>query len=367
MQKKLIALAVAAAAAAPAFAQSNVTIYGLVDMGVAYRSDNVVNGVGSKTSIDSGIANGNRLGFRGTEDLGNGLKAGFVLEQGFFVDQGTGRGDGAMSRQSYLSLAGGFGTVLAGRVYAFQDSLKFAIDPFGNGTVGQVGNVYAGEVRLNNTVAYVSPDFSGFSVKLAYSTEIGDNQSGGSGAFMGSGLGTTNENTANAGDVTVFAINPMYVNGPLTLGLNYHVAEAQDVPAASARELTNYDLAAAYDFGVVKVSALFGNRTIDAAGVEVNDRDQWMIGLTAPVGANGKVLASWTEAEDDRLGGAEARQWALGYTHALSKRTGLYAVYADIKNDDGSAGQTLGATVGDASNGGEGYQEGFQVGLRHSF
>ncbi|MBV2204918.1 MAG: porin [Pseudomonas sp.] len=367
MQKKLIALAIAGLVSAPAFAQSNVTIYGLVDMGVAYRSDNVAAGVGSKTSIDSGIANGNRLGFRGTEDLGNGLKAGFVLEQGFYVDQGTGRGDGMVSRQSYLSLGGGFGTVLAGRVYTFQDQLRGTFDPFGNGTVGQIGNVYAAEVRLNNTVAYVSPNFSGFTVKAAYSTEMGDNQSGASGAFMGSGSGTTNEALENYGDTTVFAISPMYQNGPLTLALNYHQAEAQDVAPVDKYELTNWDIGASYDFGVAKLAAMYGNREADDNVGTYMDRDQWMVGVTVPVGAAGAVLASWTQAEDDKLGGAEARQWALGYTHALSKRTGLYAVYADIKNDAGNAGAKLNAAVGDASNGGEGYQEGFQVGLRHSF
>lgn len=364
MQKKLIALAVAGLVSAPAFAQSNVTIYGLVDMGVAYRSDNAAAGVGSKTSIDSGIANGNRLGFRGTEDLGNGLKAGFVLEQGFYVDQGTGRGDGMVSRQSYLSLGGGFGTVLAGRVYTFQDQLRGTFDPFGNGTVGQVGNVYAAEVRLNNTVAYVSPNFSGFTVKAAYSTEMGDNQIGASGAYMGSGAGTTNENRGNDGDTTVFAISPMYQNGPLTVALNYHQAEEKDI---TDYELKNWDLGASYDFGVAKLAAMYGNRQAEALGVDTMDRDQWMVGVTVPVGAAGAVLASWTQAEDDELGGAEARQWALGYTHALSKRTGLYAVYADIKNDAGNTGVKLNAAVGDASNVGEGYQEGFQVGLRHSF
>ena len=364
MQKKLIALAVAGLVSAPAFAQSNVTIYGLVDMGVAYRSDNIVDGIGSKTAVDSGIANGNRLGFRGTEDLGNGLKAGFVLEQGFYVDQGTGRSDGAFSRQSYLTLGGGFGTFVAGRVYTFQDQLRGTFDPFGNGTVGQVGNVYAAEVRLNNTIAYISPDFSGFSVKAAYSTQMGANQSGGTGGFMGSAAGVTNENVDNFGDVKVFAINPMYVNGPLTVAVNYHQAKEKDI---TDLKLKNWDLGASYDFGVVKLSGMYGNRQAEALGVDVMDRDQWMIGLTAPVGAAGKVLVSYVSAEDDELGGADARQWAIGYNHALSKRTGLYAVYADIKNDDGSAGQTLNASVGDASNGGEGYQQGFQVGVRHTF
>lgn len=359
MQKKLIALAVAGLVSAPAFAQSNVTIYGLVDVGATYRSDNANSAIGSKTSIDSGQANGNRLGFRGTEDLGNGLKAGFVLEQGFYVDQGTGRGDGAFSRQAFVTLGGSFGTVALGRQYTFQDNMKGAFDPFGNGTVGQIGNTYAADARYNNMLAYVSPSFSGLTVKLGYSNAAGNNQSGGTTTpSVGSGAGSTNEALGNVGDVRAYMINPIYNNGPLAVGLSYMQKEANDVP--NSAETKAWDLGVSYDFGVVKVSAMLGNTDTDNG----QDRDQYMIGLTAPVGKAGAVLASYNYAEDKSVAGdPNARQWALGYTHSLSKRTGLYAVYADISNKDGG----LGAAVGDASNGGEGYQEGFQLGLRHSF
>ncbi len=358
MQKKLIALAVAGLVSAPAFAQSNVTVYGLVDVGVAYRSDNVASGVGSKTSVDSGQANGNRLGFRGTEDLGNGLKAGFVLEQGFFVDQGTGRGDGAFSRQSFLSLAGGFGTVALGRMYTFQDNLKGAYDPFGNGTVGQAGNVYDADARYNNMVAYVSPSFSGLSVKLGYSNATGNNGSSAQSPATAGSTAATNEALENDGDVRAYMVAPTYTNGPLSVTLSYMQKKAHGITPNPKTKA--WDVAASYDFGMVKVAGMIGNNDVDNG----QDRDQYMLGLTAPVGKAGAVLASYTYAENTAVAGdPNARQWALGYTHAMSKRTGLYAVYADIKNDDGG----LGSQVGDASNGGQGYQEGFQVGVRHSF
>jgi predicted porin len=358
MQKKLIALAVAGLVSAPAFAQSNVTIYGLVDVGVTYRSDNATAGVGSKTSIDSGQANGNRLGFRGTEDLGNGLKAGFVLEQGFFVDQGTGRGDGAFSRQSYVSLGGGFGTVALGRQYTFQDNLKGMFDPFGNGTIGQVGNTYSADARYNNMVAYVSPSFSGLTVKLGYSNATGNNGSSAGNPATAGSTSATNEAPGNVGDVRAYMISPVYNNGPLAIGLSYMEKEANDVPGSA--ETKAWDVALSYNFGMVKLSGMIGNTDTDGG----QDRDQYMVGLTAPVGSAGAVLASYNYAENNNAAGdPNARQWALGYTHSLSKRTGLYAVYADISNKDGG----LGASLGDASNGGQGYQEGFQLGVRHSF
>ena len=343
MQKKLIALAVAGLVSAPAFAQSNVTIYGVVDMGVSYRSDNIVDGVGSRTAIDSGMQSGNRLGFKGTEDLGNGLKAGFVLEQGFFVDNGQSRNDGNWSRQSFLSLSGGFGTVALGRMYSPQYNLLASVDPFGTGTVGQANNLYANETRLSNAAAYVSPSFSGLNVTVAYSTQAN---------------GTLQEAADNTGDVQVWAISPVYQNGPLMVGLNYHQMQANDVTPDPKTKV--WDIGGSYDFGVAKLAAIYGNRDTDNG----NEGDYWMIGVSAPVGAAGKVMASYNSASID-VGAAddqEARQWAVGYEHSLSKRTNLYAAYADIKNEDGATFST-----GDASNGGLGYQEGLSVGVRHKF
>ena len=345
MQKKLIALAVAGLVSAPAFAQSNVTIYGLVDMGFSYRGDNFVDGVGSQTRIDSGIANGSRLGFRGTEDLGNGLKAGFVLEQGLFADRGVSAQDGrTFGRQSYVSLGGGFGEVRVGRQYTPQNMIHGAYDPFGDGTVGKVSNVYAQTAngRLDNSVAYISPSFSGLNVLVAYSTQA-----------------EGQENVDNDGDLQVWAISPMYSNGPLSLAANYHKVDEK----SGTYENKVWDLAAAYDFGVAKVSAMYGNSEWDEVGGS-EEADYWSVGLTVPVGAAGKVLASYTSAKyDDSVDSAKANQWALGYTHNLSKRTDVYAVYADIDNKD----DVLIATSGDATNGGDGYQKGFNVGVRHRF
>jgi predicted porin len=342
MQKKLIALAVAGLVAAPAMAQSNVTIYGLVDVGVSYRSDNIAPGVGSKFSVDSGIQSGNRLGFKGTEDLGSGLKAGFVLETGFGIEQPEFRnGSPLFGRQAFVTLSGGFGTLAVGRLYTTQFNLLVAVDPFGFGTVGQMNNIYPVDPRADNVVAYISPNFSGLTVTAGYVNHA-----------------SGPETLGNDNDVRVYALSPVYQNGPLMIGLNYNKVVPQ---AAGAPDLNVWDLAGSYNFGVAKVAAAYGKREVN----RTDDRNSWMLGVTVPVSAAGKVLASYNYTKLDRAGTAndpKATQWAVGYEHSLSKRTNLYVAYADISNKKGVL-----ASVGDSSNGGAGYQSGFNLGIRHTF
>lgn len=342
MQKKLIALAVAGLVAAPAMAQSNVTIYGLVDVGVSHRSNNIDPRVGSKFSVDSGIQSGNRLGFRGTEDLGNGLKAGFVLESGFGVEEPgfrNGPANGPFNRQAFVTLSGGFGTLAVGRVNTPQSNLLSAVDPFGSGTVGEMNNIYQTDGRVDNTIAYISPDFSGLTVTAAY---------------VNNRSGAETPNTY----IRVYALSPVYKNGPVLVGLNYHKIDPQTTGATS---LNVWDLAGSYDFGVAKVAAAYGKREVNPT----NDRTSWMLGVTVPVSGMGRVLASYNYGKTDVKGTSndpKSTQWALGYEHDLSKRTNLYVAYADISNKKGAT-----ASVGDASNGGAGYQSGFNVGIRHKF
>ncbi|HOI51319.1 MAG TPA: porin, partial [Azonexus sp.] len=136
MQKKIIALAVAGLASTAAFAQSNVQIYGVVDVGYNRSSSSDTGALKSRNALDSGLQSGSRIGFRGTEDLGNGLKASFVLEYGITAD--TGAGLSGPARQSFLALSNSYGTVAAGRQYTPQYELVSKVDPFGAGTVGDV-------------------------------------------------------------------------------------------------------------------------------------------------------------------------------------------------------------------------------------
>ncbi len=358
MQKKLIALAVAGLVSVPAFAQSNVTIYGIVDMGYSWRDDNIAKGVDARSGIDSGISAGSRLGFKGSEDLGNGLKAGFVLEQGIAVDTGNSNLDGPFRRQAYGSLSGGFGTVALGRQYTPSHVFGAAFDPFGKGTVGQFNNAYfssAPEVRLDNLAAYVSPNWGGFSFIAGYTLSADGN-----------------ERLENEGDTTAWAFAPRYTNGPLDVALNYHEVQADSSGSPKVRV---YDLFGSWNFGVVKLAGAFGKRDASKTdflmkNANAKDSTQWMLGVTVPVG-QWKILASYSARKTDMKDSGDAEVWqgALGAEYALSKRTSLYTTYAQIDNNKHAeqAGGLVAGSVGDAANGGMGYQQGFNFGMRHTF
>lgn len=385
MQKKLIALAVAGLMSAPAFAQSNVTIYGVVDFGYKWTGDSSTDGVDSRSALDSGISAGNRLGFKGTEDLGNGLKASFVYETGITGDRsdsGSGLWGGAGSRQSYVALSGGFGTVALGRQYTPAHALLAGnIDPFGfgKGTVASLANVYISPTRLDNLAAYVSPSFGGFSVVAAYTNNaVGDE-----------GVHNDFGNQSSGSDARAWAIAPTYKNGPIYAALNVHQIRVNATGASHKA----WDLGGTYDFGVVKIGAVYGVADIEAGGFgsipatgtgsfpgglySTSDvkHKQWALTAAVPVGAAGKVQASYIrrKSEIDGFDDAKVSQWGIGYEHALSKRTALYTAYADINNKgeakDGGpfAASTADATraVSDSATGS--YQRGFTVGVRHSF
>ncbi|MDR0674063.1 MAG: porin [Zoogloeaceae bacterium] len=366
MQKKLMVLAVAAAASGAALAQSNVQIYGVVDVGFSHRGDSVNDNVGSKNSIDDGISSGSRLGFKGTEDLGNGVTALFVLENGFAADTGNMRQSNRLfGRQAYLGLTGNFGTALAGRLYTPHYSFLSAIDPFKAGTVGRYRNVFEADVttsgenlfdptRVDNAVAYVTPSWGGFNITAAFSANA-----------------LASETLENAGDNRVWALLPRYTNGPLDVGVSYHRIKTKE---GAAVNIDNWAVGGAYDFGPVKLHAFYDQnkwKDFNAAGDDYKLKS-WLLGATFPFGKNA-IQTSYTQSKLSGVTGREgkARQWALGYTYALSKRTNFYAAIADITNkDDREDIEDIAAVVGDSSNSkgaANNYQNGFNIGLKHTF
>ncbi|ANQ86449.1 outer membrane porin protein [Azoarcus olearius] len=371
MQKKLIALAVAGLMSAPAFAQSNVTIYGVVDFGYKWTGDSAISGVDSRSAIDSGISAGNRLGFKGTEDLGNGLKASFVYETGIQGDTNGSSGlwGGAGSRQSYVALSGNFGTVALGRQYTPAHALLAGnIDPFGfgKGTVASLANVYISPARLDNLAAYVSPTFGGFSVVAAYTNSASGDESAENGYGVPGGS-----------DARAWAIAPTYKNGPIYVALNVHQIRGNATSLTTDTVNKTWDLGGTYDFGVVKLGAVYGVSDSE----DIVKHKQWALTAAVPVGAAGKVQASFVRRKSEIDGGDDARvsQWGIGYEHALSKRTALYTAYADINNKGAAKNGSYASYIGDATRnntpaaGGTAaatsgaYERGFTVGIRHSF
>lgn len=361
MKKSLLALAVLGAFAGAASAQTNVTIYGIADIGVQYSKPEI-NGVGeSTTGLTSGIKNGSRLGFKGSEDLGGGLSAIFTLENGFDLDDGElGQGGRLFGRQAWVGLQGNFGAVKFGRQNTPIHNALDSIDPFGTGLAGNVENVFNGgfngDVRMSNTINYSLPtNLGGFYGEFAY----------GFGEVPG-------ENSANR----AIGLSVGYANGPIKAVLSYH---EQEGATDADEDNRTWMLGGTYDFGVAKLHAAFADNKgvaastfststaagllVDAVGdlgvavpADLKSRD-FMLGASAPVGA-GSVMASWTRKDFRDIPGADAEIdfFALGYVHNLSKRTNVYTSVArgDGETDGIAPTQEVKTTV-------------FNVGLQHRF
>ena len=357
MKKSLIALAVLAASGA-AMAQSSVTMFGVVDTGVAY-----LKGTGDGSTKNYGLSTGgnasSRLGFRGVEDLGGGLKAGFWLESGFNSDTGNGAAAGAsgngleFARRSTVSLMGNFGEVRLGRD---ETAAYNKLSAYSNFSVIGVGgfrgwNSTVGDgIRQNNMIAYFTPNFSGFTAGVNYA--FGESTQGGAyNRYVGG-----------------FAA---YNNGPLsvTIGADHKNGASLAQAGFANSTVETYGLGASYDFGVAKVNGLV--LQAKEKGQAVNTKQtSYALGVSAPVGGVGEVKAQYA-LYDGKNGAAQgngkAHQLSLGYVHNLSKRTALYGTYSYMKNKDGRAMTLINSGAGGYTTGVNGNNHGIQVGLRHAF
>jgi len=344
MKKSLLALAVLGAFAGAASAQSSVTIYGVVDASVA-RIDN---GGDSVTRLDDGNNGASRIGFKGVEDLGNGLKAEFVLENGFDVSTGDAKKNngnvGAFSRLAYVGLGGGFGTVRLGRQNSQIKTALIDIDPFGTGGMVNAINYFGGDAggpipeRVSNQITYTSVNMSGFQGSLGY--------------VFGETAGDTG---ANRG----YGVQLGYANGPLNVQFGYN---NQNANAASLTELDTKIamLGATYDFGALKLHAAYGEKKVDndnPATADFRVRSA-LVGVTVPFGAS-KIRAEYIR-NDDKRDGHDNNVAAVSYSYSLSKRTTLYTTYARVSNDDAS---TLGFGTADTGEN----ASGLAVGVQHNF
>jgi predicted porin len=369
VKKITIAALIIGAFATSAQAQSNVTMYGIVDAGIVNESGGKD---GNVTRIGSGIASASRFGFRGNEDLGNGLNAVFALEGAVKIDTGVG-GSGIFDRQAFVGLKDTtMGTLTLGRQYTpLYLALSQVADPFGAGYSGSAKNLIpstGANTRTSNTVVYASPSFSGFSGSLAYS--LGEQASNESGRQIGAGLAYSNGplnarlayNTRNNDTAFVPAVGTAGTAG-------YVAAKAATSPGQSHNTL----LAVNYDFIVAKAYIAYGENSGFASsllpngaaypvkGVASTDNSNLLIGATVPVGPAGTIMASYIRKDDKNTANRDADQYAIGYSHALSKRTNAYATFAKIKNKNNA-----GYTVGDNTEVGSG-DRAISIGMRHSF
>jgi predicted porin len=335
MKKSLLALAVCGSFMSVASAQSNVTIYGIVDLGFSH--DNNGGTAGSVSRLDSGVLNGSRLGFMGTEDLGGGLSASFTLENGFAADNGTlAQGGRLFGRQSWLGLNGGFGSVRFGRQMTPVYASSVTFDPFVDALAGDSARLfnYSGS-RIDNAISY-NYDANGIRGQLMY------------------GFGETAGNTSANRSIAALA---GYKNGPIDVVLTY--TGTNDATGNVTGKTTM--LGGNYNFGPAAVYAAYAwNKDVVAPSGAVAagaDSRNALLGVAVPFGA-GTFKASWIKLSDKAVANADANQIAIGYVYDLSKRTALYTSFSRTANDSGAKYNT---DTGGATD------KLFDVGIRHKF
>lgn len=341
MKKLYVALALTSVMAGAAHAQSAVEIYGILDMGFVRDTGGIGATATAGNQLTSGVQSGTRLGLKGTEDLGGGLKGLFVLETGIAADTGGfNQANSAFARQSFVGLQSDLGTVTLGRQYTSHFlTLNQVADPFASGLAGNAQNLMLPPVaiegdraiRMNNAIKYASPIIAGFSGEVAYG--------------FGESTGNSDANRVVTGSVG-------YDMKPVAVRLaHYRKRNSLDTDTISSTLL-----AANIDFGMAKVFAAFADN--DWAGVESRD---YLIGTTVPFGAH-KFIASYIRKNArGTFSDRDADQWGFGYTYSLSKRTNLYAAYGQISNEGSAAFR-----VGNNSANGTG-ERAVNLGVRHLF
>jgi GBP family porin len=352
MKKALLTAAILASVASAASAQSNVTVYGIIDIGLASVTNAkasthvpttalpVYTG-GDEFKLQSGIQGGSRLGFRGTEDLGGGLSAMFNLESGILADTGASDQGGLLfGRQAWVGVkSNSLGAVTLGRQNPSHYLAWKSIDPLDDGFGAAGSNLLPGNgKRINNSIKYATPTISGFNADLFY------------------GLGeVTGSTTASRTLGTTIA----YQDGPLMVKLAYHSLEN----ATATDNSTNTLIGGTYNFGIAKAHLVLNNNK----GTGTVDNRDTLVGLTVPMGASSFML-SYISKDDKTTANRDATQLGLAYTYALSKRTGLYAAYAKIENDNGATYRTANSTAPiSGQTGAVGGTQEINVGLRHTF
>jgi len=345
MKKSLLALAVLGAYAGVASAQSSVTIWGVVDLSI----NQIKNGDAKTTSMQSNQLNSNRLGFRGTEDLGGGLSAGFWLE-GAMSSQNGNAGGLTFQRRSTVSLISQQGGELRlGRDYvpSFWNLVFF--DTFGANGLGNSTNLSV----LSSPTASPLPGVVG----ARADNSIGYFLPGNLGGFYGQAmyaLGQGNDNNKYWG------LRGGFASGPFDTALGYG-----EVETTTAEKLKYTNWGGSWNFGVAKLFGLWHEAKLGGAKSVM-----WEISTSVPLG-QGEFKASYGSVDGKGSQGgvsidqSDATLWALQYIYNLSKRTALYGGYGSLDNDPGSARSVLPGTIAQNLLGNK--SDGFNIGVRHSF
>ncbi|MDR2332012.1 MAG: porin [Burkholderiaceae bacterium] len=354
--KKTTRVAICAALAAgatAACAQSTVTVFGIIDANVSHLRSS---GNGSVNILGTDGNQSSRIGFRGTEDLGGGLKAGFWLEGALNPDNGTGGSTNANNQPSGASNSGGltfgrratlslasshWGEVRLGRdfVPGFRNLASFS--PFGTNGVGSSsflfypvqGAARVTHVRASNSVAYFLPKMGGVYGQAMYA--FGENSASGP--------------TKNDGRVMGVRIG--YRSGPVDVAV-----ATTHTDISSLNDLRQTNIGGSYDFGVAELMVLWNQNKVGSTSTKTA-----LVGARVPLG-QGHIRAAYSRVNASGVAN-DAQHLAIGYVYDLSKRTALYGHVARIDNKGNGTNYNLGHAVKSAG----GNSDGFEFGVRHTF
>jgi predicted porin len=371
-RSSLISLALLTLFSGNALAQSNLTLYGIIDVGGQWNKQyaSATSQQEGVWSVDSGYQSGSRFGLRGAEALGGGWSAVFTMEGGFDASTGESTQGGLLfGRQAWAGLQGGWGTLVAGRIPTPSSGtgsydMWAAVDPFGAGFgINQTGSTFvaANALREDNSVLYATPTIGGFKGAAGYSF----NRSGSEAAPQGNN--NTGMNLAAS-----FSAGSFY--GVVTYDVLGFPDGGSTLTNAGNPDEKLLQIGATYDLKVVKLHAAWASQSdisavragvsiAPASGVTAYDNQAWMLGVSVPLGRS-SLLASYQAANADSVSYATSAGaatfepdydvWGVGYTYKFSDRTNLYAGYGRV-----SASGTLSSTQVDRQQA--------AMGLRHRF
>jgi len=358
-----VAAALACALVGSAQAQTSVTIYGRVDAGINYQSNQVHrNADGSITRGGQWGIGGNEwgtsmIGFKGVEDLGGGLKALFTLESGFQADTGSFNGSGLFNRRSFVGLNGGFGTVKIGRDLALPSDRVWSIDPTGQQNMS-TSTLFKGRnwPQTSNQIQYITPDMGGLYVHLMY----------GAGEAAGSFTrGPTGSNIGNSTGIAVGFVQPTYEFLAM-----YDTARSQngayDDLFSRSKEIT---VGGNVTFGAAKLYAGWQNlsapaQPLAASGMgSANKANQFWLGANYQLTPALTLIGAAYHVKLNHDVGS-ANLFMLGTNYSLSKRTLLYASVGTVRNGSNTDFQVqTGSSDGLVGQN----QNTFYTGISHSF
>ncbi len=369
MKKTLLAVAVLGAFAGAASAQSSVTLFGVVDLSV----NSWKNGATSQTRMDSNQLSSNRFGFRGTEDLGGGLQAGFWLEAGTSSDTGAVGGQNSaaigsvmFNRRSTVSLISKMGEIRLGQDYTSAFILDATYDVFGANGMGNAANVYAGAtlgsgaatvVRANNMVGYFLPgDLGGVNGSIQVAAAENANPSAGV-YTVDPKTGVVSQGAASTGVSGGGMVSGSlgYAAGPVSVAVGFNQTKT-----ATNNDFKIVNVGGSYNFGVAKVLGLYDKHTYGSLSYVTKQ-----VSVSVPLG-QGEFKAGYLMGNSS-VSANSSKTIAGEYIYNLSKRTSLYGQVAEATNKGASAnGLGGGLSAADFTAGGK-KATGFGLGVRHTF